>query len=41
MPGSVGYEYEPIPEHEKYFGRLIVNFKNTVQQTVRWAKTVI
>lgn len=39
--GGVGYEYESIPEYEKYCGRLIVDFKNTVQQTVRWAETVI
>ncbi|WP_220125874.1 GIY-YIG nuclease family protein [Vibrio tarriae] len=39
--GGVGYEYESIPKYEKYCGRLIVKFKNTVQQTIRKASSVI
>ena len=38
---SVGYEYETLVEYEKYFGRLIVKFKNTSQNMVRNAESVI
>lgn len=38
---GVGYEYEVLPEHEKYFGRLIVKFENKVQPMVRLANSVI
>lgn len=38
---GVGYEYESIPEYEKYCGRLIINFKNSSQNLIRNAKSVI
>lgn len=38
---GVGYEYEVIREYEKYFGRLIVRFKNRSQTMIRWASSVI
>lgn len=38
---GMGYEYETLTEYEKYFGRLIVRFKNTVQAMVRRATEVI
>ena len=38
---GVGYEYETLPEFEKYFGRLIIKFKNTAQNMIRNAGSVI
>lgn len=38
---GVGYEYETLSEYEKYFGRLIVRFKNKSQNMVRRAPSVI
>jgi hypothetical protein len=38
---GVGYEYETLNEYEKYFGRLIVRFKNKSQNMVRKAMSVI
>lgn len=38
---GVGYEYETLPEFEKYFGRLIIRYKNRSQNMVRFASTVI
>jgi hypothetical protein len=38
---GVGYEYEVLSEYEKYFGRLIVKFKNKSQAMVRLATSVI
>ena len=38
---GVGYEYEKIPKYEKYFGRLIIRYKNNYQQMIRNARTVI
>ncbi len=38
---GVGYEYEELTEYRKYFGRLIVKFKNTSQNMVRKAISVI
>lgn len=38
---GVGYEYEVLSEYEKYFGRLIIRFKNKVQAMVRHASSVI
>jgi len=38
---GVGYEYETLAEHEKYFGRLIVKFKNQSQTMIRNANSVI
>jgi hypothetical protein len=38
---GVGYEYEVMPDYKKYFGRLIVKFKNTAQTMIRNANSVI
>lgn len=38
---GVGYEYETLLEYEKYFGRLIVRFKNSSQNMIRNAESVI
>ena len=38
---GVGYEYEQLDEYEKYFGRLIVRFKNKSQTMIRLANSVI
>ena len=38
---AVGYQFEVLPEFEKYFGRLIVRYKNTSQNLVRMASSVI
>lgn len=38
---AVGYEYESLPEFDKYLGRLIIRFKNTSQTMIRLAKSVI
>lgn len=38
---GMGYEYEVSEEYEKYFGRLIVRFKNTSQNMVRNALSVM
>lgn len=38
---GVGYEYQGLPEYEKYVGRLIVKFKNKAQTMIRNAKSVI
>ncbi|MCG7856688.1 GIY-YIG nuclease family protein [Flavihumibacter sediminis] len=38
---GVGYEYETLPNYEKYFGRLIIHFKNTSQNVIRNAESVI
>jgi hypothetical protein len=38
---GVGYEYETLSEYEKYFGRLIIKFKNTSQNMIRNAESVI
>ncbi|MEO1209527.1 MAG: GIY-YIG nuclease family protein [Cyanobacteria bacterium J06638_20] len=38
---AVGYEYEALPEFKKYFGRLIIKFKNKSQTMIRLAKSVI
>lgn len=38
---GIGYEYETLTEYEKYFGRLIVKFKNKSQTMVRLANSVI
>ena len=37
---GVGYEYEVLNEYEKYFGRLIVRYKNSSQNMVRNAHSV-
>tara|TARA_Y100000385_G_scaffold135691_1_gene140964 strand:+ start:2129 stop:2950 length:822 start_codon:yes stop_codon:yes gene_type:complete len=38
---AVGYEYETLTQYEKYFGRLIVKFKNKSQTMIRLANSVI
>jgi len=38
---GVGYEYQDLPEYEKYVGRLIVKFKNKAQTMIRNAESVI
>ncbi|MGF7141341.1 GIY-YIG nuclease family protein [Roseimarinus sediminis] len=38
---GVGYEYEILSEYEKYFGRLIIKFKNKSQTMIRLANSVI
>jgi hypothetical protein len=38
---AVGYEFQALPEYEKYVGRLIVKFKNKAQTMIRNATSVI
>lgn len=38
---GVGYEYQDLPQYEKYLGRLIVKFKNRAQTMIRNAESVI
>lgn len=38
---GVGYEYETLCEYEKYFGRLIIRYKNKSQNMVRLAEGVL
>ena len=38
---GVGYEYENLQEYDKYCGRLIVRFKNSSQNMIRNAESVI
>lgn len=38
---GVGYEYETLSEYEKFFGRLIIKFKNTSQNMIRNAESVL
>jgi len=38
---KVGYEYEIMSEYEKYFGKLIIRYKNTSQNMIRNATSVI
>lgn len=38
---GVGYDHEIVPEFEKYFGRLVVRFKNKSQNMVRKAESVM
>ena len=41
IKGGVGYEFETLTEYEKYFGRVIVRYKNKSQNMVRLATSVI
>lgn len=41
MNNAVGYEYETLKEYEKYFGRLIIEFRNKSQNLIRNAESVI
>jgi len=36
-----GYEYEKMNEFEKYFGRVVIEYKNKATQLCCWAETVI
>jgi hypothetical protein len=38
---GVGYEYESLIEYEKYFGRLIIRYKNQSQTMIRHANSVM
>lgn len=38
---GVGYEYESLPNFDKYLGRIIVKYKNTSQNMIRNAKSVL
>tara|TARA_Y100000385_G_scaffold287887_2_gene353176 strand:- start:4320 stop:5063 length:744 start_codon:yes stop_codon:yes gene_type:complete len=38
---SVGYEFEPLSEYDKYLGRLVIRFKNKSQTMIRKAESVI
>lgn len=38
---GVGYEYEQLPDYEKFIGRLIIKFKNKAQTMIRNAESVI
>jgi hypothetical protein len=38
---GVGYEYELLTQYDKYCGRLIIKYKNTSQNMIRNAKSVI
>lgn len=38
---GVGYEYEHLTQYDKYCGRLIIKYKNTSQNMIRNAKSVI
>lgn len=38
---DVGYEHEIISKYEKYFGRLIIEYKNKSQNMIRKARSVI
>ena len=38
---SIGYEYETLSEYQKFFGRLIIRYKNTSQNLVRLASSVM
>lgn len=38
---SIGYEYETLLEYQKYFGRLIIKFKNKATNMIRLANSVL
>ncbi len=38
---DIGYNYEVLHEYEKYFGRLIIKFKNKSQNMIRLATSVM
>ncbi|WKN41709.1 GIY-YIG nuclease family protein [Tunicatimonas pelagia] len=38
---QVGYEYQTIREYEKYFGRIVIEFKENTRQVIRKAESVI
>lgn len=38
---AIGYEYESLPEYDKFVGRVIVRYKNKSQNMVRKAESVL
>lgn len=38
---DIGYEYETLDKYKKYFGRLIIKYKNNSQNMIRKAESVI
>ncbi len=38
---AIGYEYRTLDEYKKYFGRLIIRYKNKSQNMIRKAESVI
>jgi len=38
---AVGYEFNTLKEYEKYFGRLVIKYKNKSQNLIRRAESVI
>ena len=38
---GIGYEHEVLSDYQKYFGRLIINFRNRSQNMIRLASSVI
>ena len=38
---GMGYEFKELKEYKKYYGRLVVQFKNNSQNTIRMANTVL
>ena len=38
---GIGYEHEVMPEFQKFFGRLVIRFKNKSQNMIRLASSVI
>lgn len=38
---SLGYEYETLNQYSKFFGRLIIKYKNTSQNLIRNAQSII
>lgn len=38
---GIGYEYQALPEYDKYLGRLIIRFKNRATNLIRNARSVI
>jgi len=37
---GVGYEYQDLPDYQKYVGRLVIKFKNKAQTMIRNAESV-
>lgn len=38
---GIGYEYETMTEYDKYFGRLVIHYKNKAQAMIRNASSII
>ncbi len=41
VQNAIGYEYESLPEYDKFVGRVIVRYKNKSQQMVRKAEPML